>query len=166
MHEFKTGTNVFYDHLGRPNHRPDDAPINWRPSAYALVCNGNLVLMVEGTCTPGVWTLPGGGIEPHEEMLDGLRRECREELGFEVDVQSQTPVYFGEHSFYFEWTGEFLHSLVHVFSGRVTDDVLERLLPLSPDPSEILRIAWMDPQNLDETNCHFVVWPLIQRYRY
>lgn len=35
----------------------------------------------------GRWELPGGQVEPGEAEVDALRRECREELGAEVDVR-------------------------------------------------------------------------------
>lgn len=40
----------------------------------------------------GQWGLPGGGIEPGEQMLDALRRETREELGLEL--ATCTPLLF------------------------------------------------------------------------
>lgn len=34
---------------------------------------------------PGQWGLPGGGIEPNEQMVDALHREISEELGIKIE---------------------------------------------------------------------------------
>jgi nucleoside triphosphatase len=46
---------------------------------------------------PGKWGLPGGGIEPGEDMLTALRREVREELG--IDVDRIRPLFFKDGCF-------------------------------------------------------------------
>ena len=38
------------------------------------------------------WLLPGGGVNSGESLVDGLRRELREELGFEDRVPLEGPV--------------------------------------------------------------------------
>ncbi len=54
-----------------------------------LVSNDNGDLLLCRMCDqrgvfPGQWGLPGGGIEPGEQMIEALRRELQEEVGLEV----------------------------------------------------------------------------------
>lgn len=165
MFEFKTDCRIFHDHLGQPHEKPDKVPIVWRPSAYALVSAGDQILMVEPVCTPGFWTLPGGGVEPNEALLDGLARECREEVGQELMIEPQAPLYLGEHDFYFKWTDEYMHSLVLVFAATLASAKVDAEGLVPPDPKEIKRISWLSLNDLNDGNCHFVVMPVLARYR-
>lgn len=64
-----------------------DAP---RPSAHAVVTDpGGRVLLVRRGSEPfkGWWGLPGGALELGEPLLEGLKREVREETGLEVEPE-------------------------------------------------------------------------------
>lgn len=59
-----------------------------RLAAYAVVRSHRGVLLTQlsaRTNVPGQWNLPGGGIEPHEDPLEGLVREVHEETGQVVE---------------------------------------------------------------------------------
>lgn len=44
------------------------------------------LVLVRREDTP--WRLPGGRLRPRESCVDCARRECREELGHEIDIES------------------------------------------------------------------------------
>ncbi len=50
------------------------------------------ILMLRARYSGG-WLAPGGAVHPGEDPMTGVRRECREELGREVDVQRLSGVY-------------------------------------------------------------------------
>ncbi len=52
-----------------------------------IVRKGQVALVEFRDAKKGVhYDLPGGGLEPNETLHEGVRRECREEIGCEVDV--------------------------------------------------------------------------------
>ena len=53
----------------------------------AVVIDGDQVLLIRRGQQPmkGQWSLPGGALEVGETLLDGVRREVREETGLEVE---------------------------------------------------------------------------------
>lgn len=57
--------------------------------AVALLDDADRVLACRRTEPPvyaGRWEFPGGKVETGEDETDALRRECREELGVEIEV--------------------------------------------------------------------------------
>jgi 8-oxo-dGTP diphosphatase len=70
----------------------DGVPVRkLRVGAYAVVVVDHRVLltqMADNTPVPGLWVLPGGGVDHGEAPLDAVVREVREETGHElVDVR-------------------------------------------------------------------------------
>jgi nucleoside triphosphatase len=69
-------------------HRTIVVGLVWNKDGKLLLCKMNPKRGV----FPGQWGLPGGGIEPGEQMEDALRRELREELG--VEIREIRPAFF------------------------------------------------------------------------
>ena len=56
-----------------------------RTSVYGVIRSKKGILLVrDRTSSDKKWDLPGGGIEPKERLLDGLKREIKEETGLDV----------------------------------------------------------------------------------
>ena len=66
---------------------PDYTDYDTRLGGYAVVVReGHVLLAPWNEPEVPMWTLPGGGIELHEELEDGVVREVREETGYDVEV--------------------------------------------------------------------------------
>lgn len=70
-----------------------DLPIKYiRPGIKAFIVRGDKILIVKervkrfGKETV-IYDLPGGGIDPGEKLYDALRREVREEVGLEIEIE-------------------------------------------------------------------------------
>jgi ADP-ribose pyrophosphatase YjhB (NUDIX family) len=53
---------------------------------------GRLLLCRQEKPGKEYWLLPGGGVDAGETLIEALRRELREEIGVETDVQFEGPV--------------------------------------------------------------------------
>ncbi len=69
---------------------PRKSPIQWpRAAASAAVFREGKILRAQRAKEPlaGIWSLPGGHIEPGEKALDAAIRELREETGIQADLK-------------------------------------------------------------------------------
>lgn len=67
----------------------------YRFGAHAIIFNtGGHVLLLKKTYGDKGWSLPGGGVDPGETIHQALLRECREELGIEVQDVVLTGFYY------------------------------------------------------------------------
>ncbi|MFC9704984.1 NUDIX domain-containing protein [Streptomyces sp. NPDC056943] len=66
-----------------------DAHVQTRVSAYAIAVEDDRLLLIRlsdasPVFTPGLWHMPGGGIDPGEQPVEALSRELLEETGLEL----------------------------------------------------------------------------------
>ncbi|MCC5877354.1 MAG: (deoxy)nucleoside triphosphate pyrophosphohydrolase [Candidatus Sumerlaeia bacterium] len=97
--------------------REDRLLINQRPAGGSL---------------GGRWEFPGGKVEPGEDPRNALARECREELGCDVEVGSAYETVFHEAK------GAWL--LLLFYTARVVSG--------EPHPMEGNTLAWVRPDEL------------------
>lgn len=84
---------------------------------YSLSTKRFLYLLRTDSKNPGNWGIPGGKVEKDETLLDGLERECIEEIGFWpsdgklIPIQKFVNNTFTYHTFFCEVKDEFVPKL-------------------------------------------------------
>jgi 8-oxo-dGTP diphosphatase len=92
-----------------------------RPGAYAIIQNASNAIAVVRTRKG--YLLPGGGVDPGEELESGLRREILEELGRESKILAKlcAAVQF----IYDEDERAYYRKVGHFFSAMLGEQVAE-----------------------------------------
>lgn len=95
------------------------------------------------------YSLPGGGQQPGENLLDAMRRECLEEVGALVDVGPLLYVreYIGPNHEYAAVDGRF-HQVEMVFACTLLDES-ELGNGRAPDDRQVA-VEWLELARLDQ----------------
>ncbi len=64
-----------------------------RRAVIGVVMQGNEVLMLRRRDVPGIWVLPGGGVDPGESSEDAVVREVHEETGLHAKIRRKFAEY-------------------------------------------------------------------------
>lgn len=108
-----------------------------RPGAYAILARDGMVLLTHQSQPMPEFQLPGGGIDPGEQMIPALHREILEETGWRAGPLRRVGVFrrFAYMPEYDLWA----EKLCHIFVGRPTLRIGE---PTEPDHVAM----WVLPQ--------------------
>lgn len=125
---------------------------NVASSCAAIITVKNKVLLTKRAKNPGkgMWDLPGGFVDPNENLEQALSREIQEELGIELNeftyLMSQTNRY--------HYQGIDYNTCDCIFSVQLT-----AIPAINFDPSEIAEIEW---QELSSINLDNIAFPSIR----
>lgn len=161
---YEQGPMMYSDANGETVVRPSQTPIVWRISAYAAIRRDEELLMVLPTLVP-LWCLPGGGIDSHETIADGVAREVFEETGYRAVVPELVPITVGEENFYWREREMFCNSLIMVYPAVLLSQEQDRAaINSAPDcPDEIARVTWVSLRDLCPQNVHSVHHAAVRR---
>ncbi len=119
-----------------------------RTAAKALIFREGRLLLLHCRDATGDWyALPGGGQDEGEPLDETLRRECREEIGAEIEVLGLRFVrdhIAANHSF--TYLQEAAHQVEHLFECRVADNYRAANGP-GADTTQV-DVVWLDSAEL------------------
>ncbi|HAC64846.1 MAG TPA: hypothetical protein DCF68_15265 [Cyanothece sp. UBA12306] len=131
-----------------------------RLTVLGLFIDDDQVLMIHQMTfpEPDCWDLPGGGLEPHEPLLEGLKREVKEETSIEnFTVEKLLTV---AESFFPEGENKILHTVNIIYQCSV----YPKPYNLKSDEAEIgpKGIQWIPIDSLTQEICSSRSWQALQ----
>lgn len=121
-----------------------------RVAAYAVIIDAGRILLSwfngNHRNDPG-WTLPGGGVDYGEQMPAAVRREVKEETGYDVEVETITGTYTNPNHRMAYDDGEVRQQFSIAFRAR--------LLGGTPrTSSESSEVEWLTPEQIEQLEVH------------
>ncbi len=118
--------------------------IQRRTTAGAILRNSSNRILLQRRSDDGFWSLPGGGIEVGETVLECLEREILEETGWQIEVGNLLGIYSNPASQTHKYPdGNTVQFIALVFEARALNMIQE------PD-SETLELQFFDFEHLPE----------------
>lgn len=132
--------------------------IRVRPTA--LIIENNAVLLVEYEDADGIhYNLPGGGADPGETIIEGVKRELMEETMAEAEVGPLAFVYeCAPHNQSGQYPPDTPHSLNLIFHCRLKSGSVPGM-PDHPDPKQSA-VKWIPLSELDD----IILFPNIKEH--
>jgi 8-oxo-dGTP pyrophosphatase MutT (NUDIX family) len=134
-------------------------PTSRKPSASALVRDGEGRVLLLRRPDNGLWTIPTGGLKKGETIRECAARECREETGVVIETLGLVGVFTTPD-----------HVIEYIKGGRVDEvrqpvNVCLHARPVGGVPTttaEASEVTWVAPDNLPDYDIHPALWRRIQ----
>jgi len=133
--------------------------VTLRLSVVALFVDGTEVLLLHQMTPPepDCWDLPGGGLDPAEDLASGLRREVAEETGiYHFQIERLLTVMEG----FYPAGSETMHAISLVYQCRVQP----RPRTFECDPKEVGPggVRWLQVAELSRDQCSSRTWKALR----
>lgn len=100
-------------------------------------------LLLQRRSDNGLWSCPGGMLEPGEALESAARREVKEETGCDIGPVTLVAVASGPEMFYRYPNGDEVHNVTAIFAGNLPVESEVRAAD-----SESVELRWFDALEL------------------
>ncbi|MGH9108671.1 MAG: NUDIX domain-containing protein [Acidimicrobiales bacterium] len=132
------------DHYDDPDAPPANSLV---PAASAVVADDRGRILLARRRDNDLWTIPGGGMEPGETIVETALREVEEETGLRVEVIRLVGIYSSPRHVVEYTDGEVRQQFSVCFAARPVAGILRP----SEETSEV---RYVDPVELDGLDVH------------
>ncbi|MBA3360215.1 MAG: NUDIX domain-containing protein [Acidimicrobiia bacterium] len=121
-----------------------EAPPKPVPTAVVAIVDDDGRILLGRRSDDRTWCLPGGRLESGESFADCAWRECREELGYEVELDGVIAVLSNPETQIHRYPdGRSIQHVGVVFRGRLGPQI-------GDGDGEITEVDWFNPDQLPE----------------
>lgn len=150
---------IFYDVYQKPHVLAEGIEPTTRRSARAIVINEQNEVLLIKTKFRHLFIFPGGGLEDGESDQEAAIRECLEESGYSITINSLEVIYQQTTQFY--WDGGFYYGENVCY--------LANLLPIERKPTipdvEVEEVVWRAINSLEEKEIYEFIWPAFAKLK-
>lgn len=125
-----------------------------RNSAKAIIIKDGKLLCTKNKDHFGIfYLLPGGGQNKGENIIEALKRECKEEIGAEVEVGDLKFVrdYIGKNHEFKEWDSD-VHQIEYMFICFLKGEI--NYEKANEKDAYQIGLEWIDLKNLKEVRIY------------
>jgi len=145
-----TSLFMFFETVsGKRIEKPDSEIVHERVSGYAAIINDQNQLLMINANWNDKWHLPGGGISIGESIPEGIIRECMEEVGYRVKLDSE--VRYTNVTYYYDDVLE--HTFNQSFNHFYIAKIKEKENKVGGEEGEVKDVKWVDLDSLSKENC-------------
>jgi len=124
-----------------------------RKAVMAILINDDGKILIGSSPRDGGYKFPQGGLDPDEDVITGIKRELKEELGILITDTDIKCVSNKKVLYYYP-----LEDPYYIFSAQELSVVkiqYNRTMQLIPQDDEFDELYWINPTDLHKYNTNF-----------
>lgn len=125
----------------------DNDRFNYRVGILIFCENKVLISKFESV---NFYNIMGGRVKLGENTQDAVKRELKEELGYDLNVPMELKIVSED---FFDWMGKYVQELTFVYKIELPKEYFEKLENFNVIDSKDERVNWHDKEDLQKLNC-------------